>query len=58
VVVRHGGRRARYLYPCISAMETRVFRIGEDCLRKPRLRQTIVDGRSGVTMPFTVAGFR
>jgi hypothetical protein len=28
VVVRHGGRRQRCLYPCISAMETRVFRIG------------------------------
>ena len=28
VVVRHGGRRARCLYPCISAMETLVFRIG------------------------------
>ena len=31
VVVRHGGRRARCLYPCISAMETRVFRIGGEC---------------------------
>jgi hypothetical protein len=28
VVVRHGGRRQRCLYPCISAMETLVFRIG------------------------------
>jgi hypothetical protein len=28
MVVRHGGRRARCLYPCISAMETLVFRIG------------------------------
>ena len=31
VVVRHGGRRARGLYPCISAMETRVFRIEGKC---------------------------
>jgi hypothetical protein len=34
-VVRHGGRSARGLYPCISAMETLVFRIGGECWWKP-----------------------
>lgn len=34
VVARHGGRRQRCLYPCISAMETRAFRIGESVRRK------------------------
>jgi hypothetical protein len=55
VVVRHGGRRARCLYPCISAMETRVFRIGGECGRKlarasGRHRQGIRSARPAIRL--------